>query len=81
MFLYFSGYDDILELLILNGANINVRQKNGCTALMLASEQGLRCTVELLLLMGARVNPQLQGNRGESSLIKVRRVVLTQCYW
>ena len=80
--LYFSflwsrvlGYDDILELLILNGANVNVRQKNGCTALMLACEQGLRCTVELLLLMGARVNPQINGNKGESALIKVGSIV------
>lgn len=34
-----SGFDDILEMLILTGANINARQKNGSTALMIACEE------------------------------------------
>ena len=32
------GYDDVLELLVINGANFNARSKNGISALMLACE-------------------------------------------
>ena len=35
----YTGYDDMMELLVLHGANINAQQKNGTTALMLAAEQ------------------------------------------
>ena len=43
----------MLEMLVLHGAQLNVENKSGATPLMQAAEQGLRCTVELLVLMGA----------------------------
>ena len=33
------GFDDILEYLVVKGANVNGELKNGTTALMLACEQ------------------------------------------
>lgn len=37
--IFCSGFDDVLELLVVKGANVNAEQKNGTTALMMACEQ------------------------------------------
>lgn len=43
-----AGQDDIVLLLLKNGAKVNVPQKNGVTALMHASEQvGQRACVQV----------------------------------
>ncbi|XP_071112660.1 M-phase phosphoprotein 8-like isoform X2 [Haliotis cracherodii] len=62
------NFDDIAEVLVCSGAKINAQQKNGNTALMIASEQAHICTVALLLEMGAKVN--LQQAAGETALMK-----------
>ena len=35
----YPGFDDVLELLVLSGADMNARQKNGMTALIYACQQ------------------------------------------
>ena len=37
------GFDDLLELLVRHGANLNATTKKGMTALMLACERVSRC--------------------------------------
>ncbi|ESO85768.1 hypothetical protein LOTGIDRAFT_85177, partial [Lottia gigantea] len=74
------GFDDICELLVYHGANINARNKNGYTPLMLACEKCDVCTVALLIEIGANLN--IQQSNGETSLIKaVKRghKQITQC--
>ena len=44
---YYAGFDDVLELLVIHGADINAVQKNGTTPLMHACEQ-VGSTVELV---------------------------------
>jgi len=47
-------YTDIVKLLIENGADVNVKDKDGMTALMYASEEGYTEIVSLLKNAGAK---------------------------
>jgi hypothetical protein len=51
-----EGHDDIIELLLSNGSNINARDDGGRTALYYATHYERYSTVELLLKAGAKVN-------------------------
>ena len=66
---HIPGYDDLLELLVMNKANLNARTRHGVSILMRACDRGHRCTVELLLAMGAQIN--VTTYNGETALIKV----------
>jgi ankyrin repeat protein len=37
-YIYITGLDDIVELLVTNKANVNAQMQNGTTSLMLACE-------------------------------------------
>lgn len=63
-----SGFDDIVELLVIHGANINAVQKTGSTALILAADLGHICCVAVLLGLGAHVN--ISQHLGETALMK-----------
>ena len=54
-------------ILLKHDANINVKSNNGCTALILASQDGYKEIVALLLKHGADVNAK--DNAGWASLI------------
>lgn len=56
-----KGYDKFVELLLQYNADINHRNKKGCTALFLAAENGHLDTVKVLVKNGADVD--LQDNR------------------
>ncbi|XP_071133532.1 M-phase phosphoprotein 8-like [Mytilus edulis] len=66
-----NGYDDIVELLVNNKANVNAQMKNGTTSLMLACEHAHICTVALMVELGANIN--LVQNTGETALMKAVR--------
>jgi ankyrin repeat protein len=50
-----KGYTDVVELLLSSGANINFKDKNGLTPLILAAQHNKLDTVELLIDKGANI--------------------------
>ena len=62
-----EGHSEIARLLLTNGADINVKDRNGETALMLASYYGHKKVVQVLLAKGAYVNAN--NERGETALM------------
>jgi ankyrin repeat protein len=56
-----KGHTDIVELLLNNGANVNLAPYSGVSALHLASKYGHKQIVELLLNKGADVNAETSG--------------------
>jgi len=53
-----GGYDELVELLISRGANIEHRDKKGCTPLILAASGGYPVTVAILLEHNADIEAQ-----------------------
>ena len=58
----------IIQRLIEKGANINIQNEDGVTALMMASNEGLSEIVELLLQNGA--DPNIHSNNGRTALMR-----------
>ncbi len=52
------GYTNIVEILLRNGANVNLRVQNGYTPLHHAAENGNDDTIEVLLEHGAQINEE-----------------------
>jgi ankyrin repeat protein len=63
-----TRYDDIkgVKKMIAEGADINIQNKEGWTALMVASHFGLNTILELLLKAGA--DKDIKNNSGETAL-------------
>ena len=53
-----GGYDELVELLITHGANLEHRDKKGCTPLILAATGGHAITVAILLDHNADIEAQ-----------------------
>lgn len=53
-----GGHDELVELLINHGANIEHRDKKGCTPLILAASAGHAVTVSILLDHNADIEAQ-----------------------
>lgn len=60
------GREEIVELLIKNGVDINSRNKNGQCALDIAVEKGFGKIVEILMLNGA--NPKVENKNGKTAI-------------
>ncbi len=58
---------EMVRLLIANDADVNARRKDGCTALMMASEMGQADVVRLLLENGG--DPKIKNKRGGQTAI------------
>lgn len=65
------GRTKVLKAMLDQGVSVNLRDRNGYTLLMLASENGHLETVKLLLQRGA--DPNLRSATGESALDCARR--------
>lgn len=50
------GFDDLVELLLTKGADINAKEKNGFTPLHASAQNGFEKTVEILLENHADIN-------------------------
>ena len=57
----FSAHDAIVTLLLVSGANANVRNKEGITPLMIAAGRCSTVTVKLLLELGADPDATAKG--------------------
>jgi WD40 repeat protein/TPR repeat protein len=62
------NFPELVELLLSTGAKVDVPDRGGDTALMVAAESGNRRLLELLIRHGANVN--VHNQRGESALTK-----------
>jgi hypothetical protein len=51
-----NGMDDVVKILLENGADVNFQRNDGATALFIACEMNYRTIVRLLLSYGADVN-------------------------
>jgi ankyrin repeat protein len=64
-----KNYERVLDIIISTGADINVANRSGETALMVAANQNLEGMVQQLLLAGADINAI--NRNGKTSLIQV----------
>jgi hypothetical protein len=62
----FAGHDEIAQLLIRAGADVNARSTNGSTVLMMAAREGHADLTQILLARGA--DPGLRNDTGDTAL-------------
>ena len=66
-----NSHTEIAPLLLTHGADINAKDNDGFTSLMLASEKGHNKTVTLLLYHGTDINAK--NKDGATSLLFARK--------
>ena len=65
-----GNYNDIVRMLIDNGANVNVRQQAGATPLHSAAQNGNLDLLILLLERGAETNVRMEGGKLPSDVAR-----------
>lgn len=64
--MFHIGREEIVELLLRNGVDINSKNKNGSTALDIAVEKGFGKIVEILMQSGA--DPKVENKNGKTAI-------------
>jgi hypothetical protein len=67
----FNGHEQVVNDLMVRGANVNARSPNGSTPLMLAAREGRDGLARTLLEAGA--NPKMQSDWGDTALTMAMR--------
>ena len=62
----FKGYNELAKLLIENGANVNIKNFNGTTALIFAATFGKKEIV--MSLLGCGADPSIKDDKGYSAI-------------
>ena len=57
-----KGYENLVKLLLINGADVNARGDGGVSSLHFAANKGYKEIVELLIAHGANVNAKTNNN-------------------
>ena len=66
IYVAYGGYTDIVRLLVIHGADVNLVSENGTSALMMATREGHFATV--LLLLEFRANVDQKNDSGATAL-------------
>jgi len=72
----YCGHNDIIKVLIANGADIQLQDDDGVTPLHKAAEQGQLLAVKLLLEFGA--SKMVTNSKGKTPLECAKTVDITQ---
>ncbi len=84
-----GGHDELVELLLAHGANIEHRDKKGCTSLILAASAGHALTVAILLDHSANIEAQSDRTKdtalslactgGRQEVMYVSQIIIREC--
>lgn len=74
----FEGVE-LVRLLLKRSASLDLRDRNGCTALMVATSGG--CTASMKLLLEAGADPDVQDIHGRTALFRAADRKEEPCFW
>lgn len=72
------GFDEIVKMLILRGAPLEAKDKNGHTALSICAKNGHLTTLKILINAGANVNVEPQGRSVLMHVVEKNNMLISQ---
>ena len=69
-----KGHAGIVEILCKNGANVNLHDEEGYTALILATYSEVQYPKVVEILLEHNAKPDIQNNEGNTALIRAARM-------
>jgi ankyrin repeat protein len=73
-----KGFDEIVKTLILKGANLEIKDQLGYTALAKAAKNGHLTTLKILINAGAKVNVNPEGRSVLMHVVEKNNMLLSQ---